>query len=152
MVLPLIVAGAMAGAAGLSAMGKILGGVSAKSAAKRQAQIGEYNAQMDLGEAGLEAQLALEDDERTAAAAAVAAGAGGGGGLRGSALGVINDLGRQSLAQARAIAYRGQTAAWAARQGAKQDRFQGGQALTQGLLGAGSTVLGAAAKLYAAGG
>lgn len=152
MVLPLIAAAAVAGSAGLSALGKILGGISAKSAAKRRAQVNEYSAQQALQESGVEEQLALEEDERAGAALAVAAGAGGGGGLRGSALGVLSDLGRQSLNRARAIAYRGQTAAWAQRQEAKQTRFQGQQALTQGIAGAGTTLLAAAAKIYGAGG
>lgn len=151
MVAPLIAA-AVIGSAGLSAVGKILGGIGKKSAAKRLAQQLEYAAQLDLREAGLEAQLGLEEDERVAASLATYAAQGVGGGLRGSAQAVLADLGRQSLNKARLTAYRGDTAAWARRNDVKQVKFEGSQALTGGILGAGSTLLGAAAQLYGAGG
>ena len=152
MVLPLIVAGAMVGAAGLAAVGKILGGISAKNAAKRRAQQLETSAQMSLAESGVAAQLGLEEDERVAGALATQAASGGGGGLRGSALNVLNDLGRQSLQKARNTVYQGQTQAWSARNDAAVAKVNGRNALTEGVLGAGSTLLSAAAKAYAGGG
>lgn len=152
MVLPLVIAGLTVGAAGLSAMGKILGGISAKKAAKARAKALEIGAQMDLDESGVAAQLGLEDDERVAASLATQAAAGGGGGLQGSALRVLNDLGRQSLQKARNTVYQGQTAAWSRRNDASVSRANGRQAMTEGVVGAGSTLLAAAAKVYAGGG
>jgi hypothetical protein len=152
MVLPLIYAAAIGGAAGLSAMGKLLGGAAKKSAAKRRAQTLEMGAQMDLDEAGFNAQLGLEDDERVAGALATQAAAGGGGGLGGSALRVLHDLGRQSLTKARLTVYQGQSAAWARRNEATQTKAAGKNAFAQGALGAGSTLIGAAARVYAGGG
>lgn len=153
MVAPLVVAGvAAAASAGLSAIGKLLGGASAKSAAKRRAQALELGAQMDLNEAGIAAQLGLEEDERVSASLAVNAAAGGGGGLGGSALRVLNDLGRQSLMKARNTTYQGATAAWARRNDANVARAEGRNAMTQGVLGAGGSLIGGFAKLYAAGG
>ena len=149
MVAPLAVAAVAS--AGLSALGKILGGASAKSAAKRRAQQLEYSAGMDLAEAGVAAQLGLEDDERVAGQLAVAAAAGGGGGLGGSALRVLDDLGRQSLRKARNTTYQGQTAAWSRRNDAAQARAEGRNAFTQGIIGAGGSLISGAAKAYTAG-
>ncbi|ODT88106.1 hypothetical protein [Phenylobacterium sp. SCN 70-31] len=137
--------------AGLSALGKILGGVGAKKAGKARAQALEYSAGLDLQEAGLAAQLGLEEDERVAANLAVNAAAGGGGGLRGSALAVLDDLGRQSLMKARNTSYAGMTAAWARRNDASAARAQGSNALTEGIVGAGGSLLGGFARAYAGG-
>lgn len=152
MVLPLIAAAAVGGAAGLSAIGKILGGISAKQAAKQRAAALEQGALMDLAESGLAAQLGLEEDERVAASLATQAAAGSGGGLQGNAGRVLADLGRQSLQKARNTVYQGQTAAWSRRNDASVAKANGRNALTQGFVGAGSTLLSAAAKIYAAGG
>lgn len=152
MVLPLLYAAAIGGAAGLSAVGKLLGGVAAKSAARRKAQGLRQGATMDLNEAGLNAALGLEDDERVAASLATEAAAGSGGGLGGSAGRVLADLGRQSLMKARLTVYQGQSAAWARLNDAGQVKAEGRNAFTQSLISSGSTLIAGAAKAYAAGG
>lgn len=149
MVAPVVAAAI--GAAGLSALGKILGGIGAKSAAKQRARALELGAQMDLDEAGIAASMGLEDDERQAGRLAVEAAAGGGGGLGGSSLRVLNDLGRQSLMKARNTVYGGQTSAWSRRNDARQARAEGRNALTQGVLGAGGSLLSGYAKAYGGG-
>lgn len=149
MVLPLVAAAVVS--AGLSAVGKILGGVGAKSAAKQRARALETNAQMDLAESGLAAQMGLEQDERVAASLATQAAAGGGGGLQGSSLRVLNDLGRQSLQKARNTVYGGQTSAWARRNDAQVARAEGRNAMTGAIFGAGSSLIGGFAKAYTAG-
>ncbi|WP_397402720.1 hypothetical protein [Phenylobacterium sp.] len=146
MVAPL--AAAAIASAGLSAVGKILGGIGSKSAAKARAGALETNAGMDLAESGLAAQMGLEQDERVAASLATQAAAGGGGGLRGSALRVLNDLGRQSLQKARNTVYGGQTAAWSRRNDAQVARTEGRNALTGAVIGAGASLIGGAAKAY----
>lgn len=149
MVAPLVI-GAMVGAAGLSAVGKILGGIGANKAAKARAKALELGAQMDLDEAGIAAQLGLEEDERVAGALATHAAAGGGGGLGGSALSVLNDFGRQSLMKARNTTYSGMTAAWARRNDAAVARAEGKNAKTAGFIGAGGSLLGGFAQAYGA--
>lgn len=147
MVLPLLAV--PIAAAAISSIGKILGGISAKKAAKRRAAQLRQGAQMDLDESGVEAQLALEEDERVGASLAVNAAAGSGGGLRGSALDVLNDLGRQSLGRARAITYRGQTEAWARRNEAREVKKAGSQALTSSIFSAASSFLSSTYSAYA---
>lgn len=147
MVAPLIAA-AVIGSAGLSAVGKILGGIGAKSSAKARARALELGAQMDLNEAGIAAQLGLEEDARVAASLAVNAAAGGGGGLGGSSLRVLNDFGRQSLQKAQSTVYGGQTSAWARRNDASVARAEGANALTTSFFGAGSSLLGGFAQAY----
>jgi len=149
MVLPLVAAAVAS--AGLSAVGKILGGIGAKKAAKARAKALEINAGMDLAEAGVAAQLGLEQDERVAASLATQAAAGGGGGLGGSALAVLNDLGRQSLQKARNTVYGGQTAAWSRRNDAQVARAEGRNAMTGAIIGAAGSLIGGAAKAYSAG-
>lgn len=151
MVLPLIIGAAIAGSAGLAAIGKILGGVGAKTAANQRAANLRAGAQMDLDEAGVAAQLGLEADERQAGALATEAAAGGGGGLRGSALAVLGDLGRQSLQKARNTVYGGETSAWSRRNDAVVAKAEGANALTTGIIGAGSSLLAGAATAYAVG-
>lgn len=149
MVLPLVAAAIAS--AGISAVGKILGGIGAKKSAQARAKALEMNAGMDLAESGVAAQLGLQQDERVAAQLATQAAAGGGGGLGGSALNVLNDLGRQSLMKARNTTYQGQTAAWSRRNDAQVARADGSNALTGSLIGAAGSLVGGFAKAYAAG-
>lgn len=143
MVLPLLIPII---AAGLGAVGKIIGGIGANNAAKARAQSLEMGAQQALNESGIAAQMGLEDDERVAGRLATMAGAGIGGGLGGSSMAVLGDLGRQSLMKARNVVYRGQTEAWAKRNDATVTRMQGQVDLTTSILSAGSSMLGAFAS------
>lgn len=149
MVAPLVVAAVAS--AGISAIGKLLSGGQKKAAAKARARTLEQGAQMDLQEAGIAAQMGLEEDERVAASLAVNAAAGSGGGLRGSALRVLDDLGRQSLMKARNTVYQGQTQAWARRNDAQVSRFEAKYAMVNAGLGAAGSLIGGAAQAYSAG-
>ncbi|PZQ57977.1 MAG: hypothetical protein DI570_18925 [Phenylobacterium zucineum] len=142
---------ALAAQAGLSAIGKLLGGGAKRKAAKARAAALEQGAQMDLAEAGLAAQMGLEEDERVAASLAVNAASGSGGGLGGSALRVLDDLGRQSRQKARNTVYRGQTSAWARRNDAAVSRAEASNAMGQSILSAGGSLLGGFARTYGKG-
>jgi hypothetical protein len=148
MVAPVLAAAAAAtvASAGISAIGKLLGGRARSAAAKARAKALELGAQMDLDESGIAAQLGLEEDERVAGQLAVLAASGGGGGVRGSALRVLDDLGRQSLQKARNTTYQGMTAAWSRRNEASQSRAEAKAAKLDGYLGAAGSLLGGAAR------
>ncbi len=88
-------------AAGVSSIGKLMGGFGASRAAKARARMLTAQARNVRQEAGIKASMALEDSDRTGARAATLAAASGGGGLQGSALAVIDDLARQGVYRAR---------------------------------------------------
>lgn len=92
--------------AGISAIGNILGGIGAFKAGRGQAKALEASARQARAEAGISAQLALEEADRAAATAAVEAGAGGAG-ITGSALASMDDLASSGLYNARAALYAG---------------------------------------------
>ena len=141
-------------AAGLSAAGKIFGGITANSAARARARALEDGARQALNEAGVAAQLAIEDDERAMARAVTLAAAGGRGA---TASRVLADLERQSVFRARTAAYRGQAEARNKRYDAQVSRAEGRSALIGSFIDAGSSLLstfaqGAEAKRAAAAG
>lgn len=148
MVAPLVIA-----AAGLSAVGKILGGASARSSARARAKANEMQARQALLESGVAAQVGVEADEREIARAATLAAAGGGG-FEGSAMRVLDDLSRQSVFRARSSIYRGQAEAQARRYDAKVAKREGDNALFSSIVGAGSSLLSsfASSRLGAGGG
>ena len=91
--------------AGVSAIGNILGGIGAWKSSRAQSKAMEAAGRQARAEAGVNAQLALEQGDRAAAAAAVQAAQGGG--LTGSALGSIDDLASSAMFNARAALYAG---------------------------------------------
>lgn len=146
MVAPLVIA-----AAGLGALGKIMGGLSARAAARARAKALEQQARQSLMEGGVEAMMGLEADERVIANATVNAAAGGGG-LQGSASRVLDDLQRQSVFRARSTIYRAEGEARRARYEGKVAKVEGDNALAGSIVSAGSSLLGAFAKSSLGGG
>lgn len=130
-------------AAGASAVGSLFKGVGGYQAGKAKAKALGYAARNARQEAGINAQLALEDSDRIGARAATLAAASGGGGLQGSALSVIDDLARQGLYRARQTARDGISQSVALLQEATTAKRQGAADLTAGFIQAGTTVLGA---------
>lgn len=133
---------ALLASAGISAIGKVLGGVGGYSAGKAQATALRAGADQARAEAGIEAQLGLEDADRTEGRAATLAAASGGG-LTGSALDVLDDLERQSQFRAKAAIYRGEMEARSREYEARVAKRQGAVSLVTGITGAGATALGA---------
>lgn len=129
--------------AGISAIGNILGGIGAYKAARGQAKALEAGARQARAEAGVNAQIALEEADRAAAAAAVEAGAGGG--ITGSALGALEDLAAGGMFNARAALYAGAMEGRNLQHEAKVTRRQGTLTLLTNWLqaaGSASTALG----------
>jgi membrane protein YqaA with SNARE-associated domain len=91
--------------AGVAAIGNILGGIGSWSASRGQSKAMEAAGRQARAEAGVNAQLELEQGDRAAAAAAVQAAQGGG--LTGSALASIDDLASSAMFNARAAIYAG---------------------------------------------
>jgi hypothetical protein len=137
-------------AAGLGALGKISAGKAEKKAAYARAQRLEEGSRQRLQETGLQASIDSEEADRLMGTAAVHAAAGGGGGLRGSALDVLGDLERQSLARTRNTIYRGTSEARAMIQDAAASRTEGKSALRSSLISAAGTLLGGFGQAYAA--
>ncbi|MBI1684463.1 hypothetical protein [Caulobacter hibisci] len=92
--------------AGISAIGNMLGGIGKFQASRGRARALKAAGQQARREAGVEAQIALEQGDRAAASAAVDAAAGGGG-LTGSAIGALDDLTGSAMFNARSALYRG---------------------------------------------
>jgi len=131
--------------AGVSAIGNILGGIGAFKAARAQAKAMQASANQARAEAGVNAQLALEQADRAAGAAAVDAGAGGAG-ITGSALGALSDLASSGVYNARAALYAGTVEGRNLNYQARVTRKQGTLSLATGFLQAGAsaaTALGA---------
>ena len=129
-------------AAGLSAVGKIFGGIGAKRAAQARAKALTNAARNARQEAGVAASIALEDSDRVGARAATLAAASGGGGLQGSALAVIDDLARQGMYRARQTVRDGLSQSVALLNDATTAKRQGSLDLFSSFIDAGSTVLG----------
>ncbi|PIB96515.1 hypothetical protein [Caulobacter sp. X] len=130
-------------AAGVSAIGSILGGIGGFKAARGKAKALEAGAAQARAEAGVNAQLALEEADRAAGSAAVDAAAGGG--LTGSALGALDDLTAGGMYNARTALYAGTVEGRNLQHEATVSRRQGGLTLITGWLnaaGAASTALG----------
>lgn len=125
--------------AGISAIGNMLGGIGAFKAARGQAHQLEAQARQAREEAGVNAQLALEEADRAAGAAAVEAGAGGGG-ITGSALSALDDLAAGGVYNARTALYAGTVESRNRMHEAKVTRRQGTLTLlTKWLQAAGDT-------------
>ncbi|ASE38417.1 hypothetical protein [Brevundimonas vesicularis] len=129
-------------AAGLSAVGSVMGGFAKRNANRAKARALTNAAKNARQEAGIRASLALEDSDRVGARAATLAAASGGGGLQGSALAVIDDLARQGVYRARQTVRDGLTESVALLNDATTAKRQGSLDLVSGFIEAGSTVLG----------
>jgi len=132
MVLPLLIA------AGLSAASSLAGGITANSAARARAKALQAAAVQARNEAGIAAQLGLEDSARTIGSAITMAASGTGGGGTGSATDVLKDLERQSIFQARSTVYRGETEARNREYDALVAKQEGKDALMKSVLEAGA--------------
>lgn len=135
MAFPLLLA-----AAGFSALSKITGGVNARDAAKARASRLEQGSRQALQEGGVAAQMGLAQDER-AIAHAVTQAAAGGGGFGGSTLNVLDDLARQQTFRARSTIYGAGKESYNLLSDAQASRKEGKNAMIEGLLGAGGSLL-----------
>jgi hypothetical protein len=133
----IMLAAAVAGAAGTAAEG-----VNAFSSSRYQASVLANQAEAARHDAGIQAQLVLEDSGRDLATATTIA-AKGGGGIEGNALNVLRDLSRQSLYEVQRISVEGDNASRAAMEEAKQAKRQGNFALGSSLVKAGAQIAGA---------
>jgi hypothetical protein len=129
-------------AAGVSAVGSIMGGIGRRNQNRAKAKALTNAARNARQEAGIKASLALEDSDRVGARAATLAAASGGGGLQGSALDVIADLSRQGIYRARQTVRDGLSESVALLNDATTAKRQGDLDLTSSLIDASSTVLG----------
>lgn len=136
MVLPLL----MIAAAGLGAVGKLVGGASARDAAKARASALEAASRQALQEGGVAAQMGLTEDERTIAHATTQA-AKGGGGFGGSTLNVLDDLARQQTFRARSTIYGARKESYGLLTDARASRVEGSNAMLEGIIGAGGSLL-----------
>lgn len=129
--------------AGISAIGSVLGGIGALKASRGQARALRASAQQARAEAGVNAQLALEDADRAAARAAVEAATGGG--ITGSALAALDDLAAGGMYNARTALYAGTVEGRNLEHDATVARRQGGLTLLTNFYqaaGSGATALG----------
>lgn len=129
-------------AAGVSSIGKLMGGIGASRAAKAKARALANAARNARQEAGIKASLALEQSDRVGARAATMAAASGGGGLQGSASDVIGDLSRQGVYGARQIVRDGLSESTALLNDATTAKRQGSLELFSSVIDATSTFLG----------
>lgn len=96
--------------AGIAAVGALFSGISGFFSGRAQARQYQAEALQQREEAGVASSQALAQGDEVAARAATQAAANGGG-FDGSSMAVIASLGQQSLFNARAAVYRGETAA-----------------------------------------
>ena len=126
-------------AAGMASAGKLLGGFMANSAARARGRALDDQARQALREAGVAAQVGLEEDERLLARTATLAASNAGGVGAGR---VLADLERQSSFKARNSIYRGKAEAQNARREAQVARTDGRNALIGAAVSATSSLLG----------
>lgn len=103
------------------AIGNLFSGLFGASAARSRAKAEEAAAHQALAEAGVQSQNAILHGDAVEANAATQVAANGGG-FVGSSMGVIDQLARQSMFNARVANYRGQTEAQAHMYNAKVDK------------------------------
>lgn len=126
---------------GLAAIGELISGFGSYYASKAQAKALRAGAEMAKQEAGVASNIALEEGDRVQARAATQAAASGGG-LTGSAMGVLEDLGRQSMYRARQAVYEGVTEANRLTFQARVAKKQGQIALVTSMFKAAATFMG----------
>lgn len=125
----------------LDALGHLFGGIMGANAGSAQNKAQQYAAQQARQEAGVAAQEAILQGNTAAGHAAVQTAANGGG-FVGSSMGVISQLSREAMFNARAAAYRGVTQS-------QSDLYQGAVAKANGvnsLIGGAVGAAGAAAS------
>lgn len=128
-------------AAFASAASTVAGGLNAYQTGRYNADVLNKQSKAARQEAGVNAQLALEQGARaTGAGITIAAKAGGG--YDGSARAVLEDLGRQNIYEARRITTEGVAISDAARAQAKMEIAQGNIALGTSVLDAGASLMG----------
>lgn len=132
----------MMAAAAASAASSMIGGVNAYQMAGYNAKVMRSQADQARQDAGVEAQLALEKGARDTGAGIVAA-AKSGGGFDGSAMSVLQDLGRQSMYEARRISTEGVGQSDGLYAQARATKQQGAVQLFTSTLDAGATLLSA---------
>lgn len=132
----------MLAAAAASVAGTGVEGLGAFANSRYQAAVLKNQAAVARADAGIEAQLALEDGARELARGTVIA-AKSGGGAEGSALNVLRDLSRQNIYEVNRITVTGKNASDAA-------LAESRQAITSGNLAAFGTVLKMGAQAAAA--
>lgn len=132
----------MLAAAGLSAFGKVLGGVMTRKAAGERRKALRAAAKQTRQEASVEASAIADDAERAAARAAVV-GAGAGGGWAGSAGDVLRDQEQRGRFNARSAIWQGETRAQGLEHEGEVARAEGRIALMTSFIEAGSTLLSA---------
>ena len=129
----------MAASAGMQAIGSLFSGILGFNAGNAQSDALKAAAMQANKEAGVQAQVALQQGDQVAARAAVQ-GAANGGGFTGSTLGIISQLGQQSMFNARAAVYRGSTQAQNDLYEAKVARRNATNQLIGGTIGAVSPI------------
>lgn len=97
-------------AAALASAGKLFEGITAFIGGNDKKRLMQQAADQARQEGSVRANISLADSERAAARAATMA-AGGGGGVVGSAIDVLDDLGRQAMFNARSAIYAGESEA-----------------------------------------
>ncbi len=133
----LMMAAAVASAASSAAQG-----LNAYQTARYNADVLTQQSKAARQDAGIQAQLALEQGAR-ATGTGITVSAKAGGGYNGSAMAVLEDLGRQNIYEARRATTEGIVISDAARSQAKMETAQGNVALGTGLLDAAATLMGA---------
>lgn len=146
----MIQAAIAAASVGLSVLGHLFGASTAKKQARAKANQLMEAAQQSKAEAGAAAQVQLEQGDRLAARGATLAAASGGG-TGGSALGVLDDVTRQSIYNARVSLYKGSTQAHTYNLEAKQALDAGRAQQIGELIGAGTSLLAGFGKMAEAG-
>jgi hypothetical protein len=131
--------------AGIGAVGSLFKGLTGFFGGNAQAQEERNAAEEADRQAGVNAQIALQQGDEAAAHGAVAAAANGGG-FVGSAIGVIGNLSNQAMYNARQQVYRGQTEAQNDLYGAAVAKTQAWDSLISGGVGAASSIVGGFAQ------
>ncbi|HLG87055.1 MAG TPA: hypothetical protein VKZ79_07650 [Alphaproteobacteria bacterium] len=134
-------------AAGVAAVGSIASGVAQSNAAKYNAEVEQQRAQEAEQQAEAQAAIDKQNTARKMGQAEAAYGASGVDPNSGSPLNVMSDLATQGELTRQLTLYQGKIGAIADLQQGALDKLQGQNALTSGIVGAGSTLLTAGARL-----
>jgi hypothetical protein len=130
--------------AGVSAVGAIMQGYSARAMGKYNSKLAEGNAEIARQEAKMLAQQQDRDNYLRLGAIRAAQGKSGGAGDEGSVLDVIGDVAAEGERQKQYILRAGEIKAGGYEGTAALERASGSNAMTAGFLQAGASLLGAA--------
>lgn len=125
----------------IQAVGNIIAGFGAFQASRAKAAALREAARQSRREGSMQAQMATDEGERAAARAAVV-GAATGGGFEGSFAGVLEDLERTAVFNARSAIYAGNVEAANREYEAKVAKAEGTNALIASVFQAGSSIAG----------